>query len=795
MHQRGYSDPELSCNHVNPTVEDEDTVWTVRGSQGESSQRPLCQELVMKETVICGPEMKVRPLPPLPKAKASSYIYDYVDKEFWTDEQINSNERNKYEERLQFFKEMIISNVDVRQVLPHLTFVEYPQKYRNIATDKSKRDAMICLVDEIEKSEELGRWKQFVEALERCGYEYISQCLKGRSVIDYSYQKKFLKIMSVTVRKQIVPTELTAYLWNADVINDEEKQRIECQQTLQGEIAAADLLLEILPTKSENWYKLFIDALRHAEMIDVANILDLPELHEGKTGQKIISTRTNAEYSPANSMQEVTERIQCDPLNGKIITERFEHRSSSTSLYLVETNPDSDTTTLKSTSPDDVNEQNTNANYENNESSIMDTMEKELYTWSSWASTKSEMELSISEGDCLKVVEDYGDFYGVQVEGITWLIPKDCDLPFFVIALHSRQKEREMELSISEGDCLKVVEDYGDFYERNSPSLPERTPVDAFKINDTTDAATYSDDKRYEEVESPHLRARVFDKVRIPLPGECAESANDTYTFSPLLRERAPVDAFKIYDTTDAATDYDDEPYEEVEPPDLQVCANIIYDRTEAAMDCDDEYYDEACSPHPQDTVDEEPPLVNAFTKTADSRENNVTNAKCTSSSSLLKDSSTLDDIIDADWKFLKKEQELLLEAETLANEELEQFKAVVNLKNNINELQCQKLKVAIEFASAGERFKLHRESIIGVQGGNFDHFEPESEYSSEGLYSAQHMFRNRMENKSRDLPLQFENLYRERSNSRKSWLSRASSFKDSAIYECTSLATVEEDT
>ncbi|XP_052778697.1 uncharacterized protein LOC128216157 [Mya arenaria] len=998
--KRGYSDPELSCNHVNPTVEDEDTVWTVRGSQGESSQRPLCQELVMKETVICGPEMKVRPLPPLPKAKASSYIYDYVDKEFWTDEQINSNERNKYEERLQFFKEMIISNVDVRQVLPHLTFVEYPQKYRNIATDKSKRDAMICLVDEIEKSEELGRWKQFVEALERCGYEYISQCLKGRSVIDYSYQKKFLKIMSVTVRKQIVPTELTAYLWNADVINDEEKQRIECQQTLQGEIAAADLLLEILPTKSENWYKLFIDALRHAEMIDVANILDLPELHEGKTGQKIISTRTNAEYSPANSMQEVTERIQCDPLN-------------------VETNPDSDTTTLKSTSPDDVNEQNTNANYENNESSIMDTMEKELYTWSSWASTKSvpdlpffvialhsrqkerEMELSISEGDCLKVVEDYGDFYGVQVEGITWLIPKDCakvfdkvpiplprecaesadetytfcpplsernspsltertpvdafkindttdaatysndkryeevesphlrgqkiistrtnaeyspansmqevteriqcdplnvetnpdsdtttlkstspddvneqntnanyenkessimdtmekelytwsswastksvpDLPFFVIALHSRQKEREMELSISEGDCLKVVEDYGDFYgvqvegitwlipkdcakvfdkvpiplprkcaesadetytfcpplsERNSPSLPERTPVDAFKINDTTDAATYSDDKRYEEVESPHLRARVFDKVRIPLPGECAESANDTYTFSPLLRERAPVDAFKIYDTTDAATDYDDEPYEEVEPPDLQVCANIIYDRTEAAMDCDDEYYDEACSPHPQDTVDEEPPLVNAFTKTADSRENNVTNAKCTSSSSLLKDSSTLDDIIDADWKFLKKEQELLLEAETLANEELEQFKAVVNLKNNINELQCQKLKVAIEFASAGERFKLHRESIIGVQGGNFDHFEPESEYSSEGLYSAQHMFRNRMENKSRDLPLQFENLYRERSNSRKSWLSRASSFKDSAIYECTSLATVEEDT
>ncbi|XP_052779401.1 uncharacterized protein LOC128216777 [Mya arenaria] len=618
MHQRGYSDPESSCNHVNPTVEDDNTVWKVRGCQGESGQYldPQCQALVMKETVLYGPGIKVRPLPPLPQATPTSSIYDYV---------------------------------------------EYPQKYRNIATNSSKRDAMICLVNEIEKSEELGRWKQFVEALERCGYEYISRCLKCRSVIDNSYQKKFLKIMSVAVRKQIVPTELTAYLWNADVINDEDKQRIECQQTLQGEIAAADLLLEILPTKKDNWYKLFIDALRHAEMIDVANVLDLPELREGKTGPKIISTRNDLEFSPANSMQEVTERIQCNPLNDGMIAKHLEHRTSSTSLYLVETNPDSDTTALKSTSPDDVNEQNTKMNNENKDSSNMNIMEKELYSWSSWASLKSvpdipffvvalhsrqkerEMELSISEGDCLKVVEDYGNFYGVQRGGKTWLIPKDSAKVFDKVPF---------PLPDETYTCCPPLP------ERDSPSLPERTPVDAFKINDTTNAATYSDDKRYEEVESPHLR----------------------------------VDAFKINDTTDTATDCIDIPYEEVESPDLR-----------------DTVDEEVCTQGSLNELLDCPPFVNAFKRTEDSRENNVRNSKC-------------------------------------------------------------------------------------VQGGNFDHFEPESEYSSEGYYSAQHMLRNRTEKTSRDLPLQFE-MYRACSTGRKSWRSRASSFKDSAIYECTNLAPVKEDT
>ncbi|XP_052779400.1 uncharacterized protein LOC128216776 [Mya arenaria] len=775
MHKREYRDSEFSCNHVNPTVEDEDTVWKVRGCQGESSQylEPLCQAMIMKETVICGPEIKVRPLPPLPQATPTSSIYNYVDKEFWSDEHRDSNERNHYEERLQFFKEMIISNVDVRQVLPHLTFVEYPQKYRNIA-DRSKRDAMILLVNEIEKSEELGRWKQFVEALERCGYEYISRCLKGHSVIDNSYQKKFLEIMSVTVRKQIVPTELTAYLWNADVINDEDKQRIECQQTLQGEIAAADLLLEILPTKNDNWYKLFIDALRHAEMIDVANLLDLPELREGKKVPKIISTRTDAEYSPANSMQEVTERIK------------------------FKTIPDSDNTVFKSTSLDDVNEQNTNMNYQNKDSSNMDTMENETCTWSSWSSTKSvpeipffvvalhsrpkkrEMELSISEGDCLKVVEDYGDFYGVQVEGRTWLIPRDSAKVFDKVPIPLPRECAESADETYSPPPPLPERNSPSIPERNSPSLPERTPVDAFKINDTTEAATYSDDKRYEEVESHHLRAKVFDTVPTPLPGEWAESADETYKVPPPLRERAPVDALKLNDTTVAATDCIDKRYEEVESPDLR-----------------DTVDEEVCTQGSLNELLDCPPFVNAFKKTEDSRENNVRNAKCTrqlSSFHLLKDSSTLDDVIDADWKTLKEEQDRLFKAERLVKEELERLKALVNIKNNINELQCQKLKVAKDFASAGERFKLHRESIKGVQGGNFDHFEPESEYSSEGLYSAQHMLRNRTEKTSRDLPLQFE-MYRARSTGRKSWRSRASSFKDSAIYECTNLAAVEEDT
>ncbi|WAR26569.1 hypothetical protein MAR_012273, partial [Mya arenaria] len=511
---------------------------------------------------------------------------------------------------------------------------------------------------------------------------------------------------------------------------------------------------------------------------------------------------------------------------------RLEHISSSTPLYLVETNPESDNTALKSTSLGDVNEQNTNINYENKDSSNMDTMEKEFYTWSSWASTKSEpdipffvvalhsrqkervMELAISEGDCLKVVEDYGDFYGVQVEGKIWLIPKDCAKVFDKVPIPLP------------GECAESADDTYTY----SPPLPERAPVDALKLNDTTVAATDCDDECYNKIESPDLQVDALklndttdaatdcddelDALKLNDTTVAATDCDDECykeVESPDLQVDAlklndttdaatdcddELDALKLNDTTDAATDCDDECYKEVESPDLQVDTLKLNDTTDAATDCDDECYkevespdlqvdalklndttdtatdsaddryEEVESPDVQDTVDEEvcthgslneildiPPIANAFKKTEGSRVNNVKNAKCTrqlSSSHLLKDSLTLDDVIHADWKTVKEGKDRLLEAKRLAKEELEQLKAVVNLKNNISEIQCQKIKLAKDFASADERFKLHRESIKGVQGGNFDHFEPESEYLSEGLYSAEHM--NRMENTSRDL-------------------------------------------
>ncbi|XP_052778698.1 uncharacterized protein LOC128216158 [Mya arenaria] len=193
---------------------------------------------------------------------------------------------------------MLITCVDVKQILPYLTFVEYPQSYRNIANSKSGREAIKTLIEDLQKSKELGRWTQFVEALERCGYEYVIKCLKGQLVKDNSCQKEFLKIMSVVIRKYITPTELTPFLWAHGVINDEDKQRIECQQTAHGEIQAADMLLEIIPTKIENWYRLFVDSLLAAKLTDVAKLLDIPEIMDIPTaGQKSSPGKTELALS------------------------------------------------------------------------------------------------------------------------------------------------------------------------------------------------------------------------------------------------------------------------------------------------------------------------------------------------------------------------------------------------------------------------------------------------------------------------------------------------------------------
>ena len=111
------------------------------------------------------------------------------------------------------------------------------------------------------------------------------QNLVSDVTVDHTDQRRFLKIVQPQLRQVLVPSELLPELYSRDVIKTEDKERVARLENNEGAIAAADLLLEILPTKHIFWYKAFIEALRNVNQTDAADILDIPELLDGITGE------------------------------------------------------------------------------------------------------------------------------------------------------------------------------------------------------------------------------------------------------------------------------------------------------------------------------------------------------------------------------------------------------------------------------------------------------------------------------------------------------------------------------
>ena len=117
------------------------------------------------------------------------------------------------------------------------------------------------------------------------GYNYVVQNLVSEVTVDHTYQRRYLKIMQPQLRHLFVPSELLSKLYSRDVIKTEDKERVARLENNEGPIAAADLLLEILPTKDIFWYKAFIEVLREVGQMDAADILDIPELLDGIIGK------------------------------------------------------------------------------------------------------------------------------------------------------------------------------------------------------------------------------------------------------------------------------------------------------------------------------------------------------------------------------------------------------------------------------------------------------------------------------------------------------------------------------
>ncbi|XP_053389123.1 uncharacterized protein LOC128552128 isoform X2 [Mercenaria mercenaria] len=180
---------------------------------------------------------------------------------------------HRYEEMINLCRPMIVSNIIVSQVLPHLQTCLSQADISAIKSEQDRHKAVELLLDKLQASKEPGKWKMFVQALEECKYQTIVDALRRKGAADNNDHIKILHMFSPKLREMIVPSELTVDLLKVDVINSDDRSEIHQKERSAGAVAAADILLDRIPSKHPRWFDNFLEALRSVNRSDLADML------------------------------------------------------------------------------------------------------------------------------------------------------------------------------------------------------------------------------------------------------------------------------------------------------------------------------------------------------------------------------------------------------------------------------------------------------------------------------------------------------------------------------------------
>ncbi|KAL4230919.1 Interferon-induced helicase C domain-containing protein 1 [Mactra antiquata] len=294
-------EPDHYVNICDGDEIDNDSVWVPRRNHEEifirnkvddnmdSENYVAMSHIVEKETVLNGPDIdtyytiKDRFSRPLSETDIKQPDESTIDcfKNTYLDLRISNDSPqrlHRYEEMVMIFQPLIVQNVIPRHIIPHLTFLDDPSRVHAIEA-RNPRSAVVYIIDELTKNnKDPGRWKQFIEALERSEYKYIAGILQGEKPVDHTYQRAYLKIITPVLRENIFPIELSETLWSVDVLSNEDKEEIQQVFNNFGQLCATDQLLDRVPRKHRYWYSHLTDALKKTGMEDAAKMLDIPEL-------------------------------------------------------------------------------------------------------------------------------------------------------------------------------------------------------------------------------------------------------------------------------------------------------------------------------------------------------------------------------------------------------------------------------------------------------------------------------------------------------------------------------------
>ena len=190
-----------------------------------------------------------------------------------------SSQPNQDVALINIYRPLLEERLKSREVVKYLVnFLpkETPRALRLIARRDGESQAVEKLLHDLIDRNTQGWFSAFTTALEKGGYKYLADLLRRyRDIEDDSFHLELINIVLPQLINKIDCNVIMPYLLNSGCITKDDFEKIRAEHRMNGQRSAAlYMILECLPSKSEDWFSRFIVALNKAEFKDLSEKID-----------------------------------------------------------------------------------------------------------------------------------------------------------------------------------------------------------------------------------------------------------------------------------------------------------------------------------------------------------------------------------------------------------------------------------------------------------------------------------------------------------------------------------------
>ncbi|KAH3890847.1 uncharacterized protein LOC127853321 [Dreissena polymorpha] len=169
---------------------------------------------------------------------------------------LEATPRQHIEHMVNTYRPHITQTISVKEMLVHVETAMSKHGYSTLEAlldKKPETELAEMLLESIEVSNEPGKWQTFINALEKLEYGPLLKLLRCEWEDDQTDRRELLKILSPGLLNNIHLSECIDQLYSRGIINEEDKQQIECMEKMHGTIAGTRKMFQLFPRRSVNW--------------------------------------------------------------------------------------------------------------------------------------------------------------------------------------------------------------------------------------------------------------------------------------------------------------------------------------------------------------------------------------------------------------------------------------------------------------------------------------------------------------------------------------------------------------